>query len=105
MPIYEYRCQSCGDVTEVIQKITDKPLRRCGKCSGKLKKLISRTSFQLKGAGWYSQGYSNAPPKPAPAEAKDSGKDSTGSPKKSKDSGDSSKSGSDPVKAAASAGG
>ncbi|HKQ59805.1 MAG TPA: FmdB family zinc ribbon protein [Candidatus Polarisedimenticolaceae bacterium] len=57
MPIYEYRCRSCGVVTEVIQKIGDKPLRRCEKCSGSLEKLISRTAFQLKGGGWYQDGY------------------------------------------------
>jgi putative FmdB family regulatory protein len=57
MPIYEYRCKSCGDVSEALQKVNDPPLRRCAKCSGSLEKLISRTSFQLKGGGWYAHGY------------------------------------------------
>jgi putative FmdB family regulatory protein len=57
MPIYEYRCRKCGQETEVIQKFSDRPLQRCKECRGKLDKLISRTSFQLKGGGWYAHGY------------------------------------------------
>ena len=57
MPIYEYRCTSCGHVLEVIQKLDDKPLTRCTACKGTLEKLISRSAFQLKGGGWYSEGY------------------------------------------------
>lgn len=58
MPIYEYRCQSCGDEFETIQKFSDRPLTRCKKCHGKLEKLFSRSAFLLKGGGWYSDGYS-----------------------------------------------
>ncbi len=58
MPIYEYVCEKCGSHTEVIQKISDPPLKRCSKCRGKLEKTISRTSFQLKGSGWYATDYS-----------------------------------------------
>jgi len=58
MPIYEYLCTKCGAHLEVMQGINDKPLRRCKECSGKLEKQISRTSFQLKGGGWYDSGYS-----------------------------------------------
>jgi putative FmdB family regulatory protein len=58
MPIYEYICEKCGSHIEVIQKISDAPLKRCGKCRGKLEKTISRTSFQLKGSGWYVTDYS-----------------------------------------------
>jgi putative FmdB family regulatory protein len=58
MPIYEYRCTSCGHVTEVLQRSrSDKPLKKCPKCSGDVEKLISRSSFQLKGGGWYATGY------------------------------------------------
>jgi putative FmdB family regulatory protein len=57
MPLYEYRCQRCGFVTEVLQKLSDPPLRRCSVCKGKTEKMISRTSFQLKGGGWYTEGY------------------------------------------------
>jgi putative FmdB family regulatory protein len=57
MPIYEYRCKSCGKVIEVIQQFRDRPLRKCRTCSGRLEKLISRTAFHLKGGGWYAEGY------------------------------------------------
>lgn len=57
MPIYEYRCTSCGRTLEVIQKFDDKPLKKCTECSGALEKLISRSAFQLRGGGWYNEGY------------------------------------------------
>jgi len=57
MPIYEYRCTSCGHTLEVIQKVNEKPLKKCTECSGALEKLISRSAFQLRGGGWYSEGY------------------------------------------------
>jgi putative FmdB family regulatory protein len=60
MPIYEYRCKSCKKVVEVIQRFNDPPLRKCQSCSGRLEKLISRTSFQLKGGGWYASGYAKS---------------------------------------------
>jgi putative FmdB family regulatory protein len=56
MPIYEYQCQKCGTF-EATQRITDKPLAKCPNCKGKVKKLISNTSFQLKGTGWYVTDY------------------------------------------------
>ena len=56
MPIYEYRCEKCGTF-EATQRITDKPLAKCPTCKGKVKKLISNTSFQLKGTGWYVTDY------------------------------------------------
>jgi putative FmdB family regulatory protein len=56
MPIYEYDCQKCGTF-ETTQKITEKPLNKCPTCKGKVKKLISNTSFQLKGTGWYVTDY------------------------------------------------
>jgi putative FmdB family regulatory protein len=56
MPIYEYQCQKCG-VIEVTQRITEKPLAKCPTCKSKIKKLISNTSFQLKGTGWYITDY------------------------------------------------
>lgn len=65
MPIYEYQCSKCGEF-EVTQRITEDPLKRCPTCRGKVKKLISNTSFQLKGTGWYVTDYGR----------KDSGKES-----------------------------
>ena len=67
MPIYEYQCEACQDVIEAQQSLSDKPLTTCPACTGSLKKLISRSSFQLKGGGWYSDGYSNSPGKATPA--------------------------------------
>ncbi|MFH0727156.1 MAG: zinc ribbon domain-containing protein [Pseudomonadota bacterium] len=86
MPIYEYECRQCGKVEEAIQKFSDKPLTTCKRCSGELSKLVSQSSFHLKGAGWFADGYSdksankNATPKEesssagaAPEKAADSG--------------------------------
>lgn len=56
MPIYEYLCKKCGEF-ETTQRITDKPLTKCPTCRGKVSKLISSTSFQLKGSGWYITDY------------------------------------------------
>jgi putative FmdB family regulatory protein len=56
MPIYEYQCLKCGTF-EVTQRITEKPLAKCPTCKGKVKRLISNTSFQLKGTGWYVTDY------------------------------------------------
>ncbi|MDR2459806.1 MAG: zinc ribbon domain-containing protein [Deltaproteobacteria bacterium] len=59
MPIYEYECESCHKITEASQKITDPPLTVCPNCQGHLQKLISRTTFQLKGTGWFASDYKN----------------------------------------------
>ena len=59
MPIYEYRCERCGDFEE-MQRITDPPLDRCPTCRRKVRRLISNTSFQLKGSGWYVTDYARA---------------------------------------------
>jgi len=58
MPIYEYECISCCNVFEVFQRMTENPLTACPDCAGSVKKLVSRSSFQLKGSGWYADGYS-----------------------------------------------
>jgi putative FmdB family regulatory protein len=57
MPIYEYECPKCGRIEEVLQKISDKPLTQCKHCSGKLHKLVSQSTFHLKGTGWYVTDY------------------------------------------------
>jgi putative FmdB family regulatory protein len=55
MPIYEYRCSSCGHELEALQKLSDAPLSTCPSCSTDgLVKLISAAGFQLKGSGWYA---------------------------------------------------
>ena len=58
MPIYEYKCSKCGEVFEAFQKINDNPLNKCKYCCGKVERLISQSSFQLKGSGWYLTDYS-----------------------------------------------
>ena len=70
MPIYEYVCEKCGNHLEVMQKVSDEPLKRCTNCRGKLEKIISRTSFQLKGSGWYKSDYSSTGAKPKAKEDK-----------------------------------
>lgn len=57
MPIREYKCEKCDNYMEVIQGINEKPLETCPKCGGKLDKLISNSSFILKGSGWYKTDY------------------------------------------------
>jgi len=57
MPIYEYECTKCGKIEEVIQKFSDKPLTKCRHCSAKLHRLVSLSSFHLKGTGWYVTDY------------------------------------------------
>ena len=55
MPIYEYKCTSCGHKKEVLQKMSDAPLTECPACGkATLSKLISAAGFQLKGSGWYA---------------------------------------------------
>ena len=57
MPIYEYQCAKCGKTIEVIQKMSDKPLKKHEGCGGPLTKLISKAGFQFKGTGWYVTDY------------------------------------------------
>lgn len=61
MPIYEYECGSCHNEIEVIQKPSDDALRECPHChESALSKKLSLNSFQLKGNGWYKDGYGTA---------------------------------------------
>ena len=57
MPLYEYKCEKCGDVFEVIQKFSDQPLQVHHKCGGAVERLISAPSFQFKGTEWYVTDY------------------------------------------------
>lgn len=57
MPVYEYQCTQCGEIKEAFQKISDAPLTECSNCRGQLKKLISQSTFHLKGSGWYVTDY------------------------------------------------
>jgi putative FmdB family regulatory protein len=57
MPIYEYQCESCEKLVEKWQKFSDAPLETCPSCNGKMHKIISESSFHLKGSGWYVTDY------------------------------------------------
>ena len=87
MPIYEYRCEKCGDF-EVTQRITEDPLKKCPTCKRKVSKLISSTSFQLKGSGWYVTDYARKEKSGAKdAGAKDAGGKDAGGDTGGKDAG------------------
>jgi putative FmdB family regulatory protein len=86
MPIYEYRCASCGHQQEFLQKVSDAPHTTCPKC-GKpsLSKMLSAAGFQLKGSGWYATDFKGGGSKPAaksgdakPGDAKPAGDASGG---------------------------
>ncbi|MBN2687158.1 MAG: zinc ribbon domain-containing protein [Deltaproteobacteria bacterium] len=62
MPIYEYRCTKCGNEFEQFQSITDETIPKCAACKGKAKRLISQSSFHLKGSGWYVTDYGGKKP-------------------------------------------
>ncbi len=79
MPIYEYRCLKCERQFELVRKFSDAPLSTCPECGGELKKLISPTSFVLKGSGWYVTDYPSAERKKA------MGKEDKGKTKKGQD--------------------
>ncbi len=68
MPIYEYKCRKCGRQFEAFQGITDPELKSCKFCKGKVNKLVSISSFSLKGSGWYATDYGGKK-SPAPATA------------------------------------
>ena len=73
MPTYEYACDKCGHEFEREQRITDDPVKTCPECRGrKVRRLISSTSFVLKGSGWYSDLYSSEKPDKKPAKGGDS---------------------------------
>jgi putative FmdB family regulatory protein len=65
MPLYEYQCENCGDVFEIIQKFVDAPLTLHEKCGGPVHRLLSAPALMFKGSGWYvndyAKGASNAP--------------------------------------------
>lgn len=85
MPIYEYRCASCGAEKEILQKVSDPVLTDCPEC-GKptLEKQVSAAGFQLKGNGWYVTDFRDKGKKPGGAEK--SGGDKPAEPKKAEKS-------------------
>ena len=84
MPIYEYECKKCRKVFEELQGFNDPPLKKCKECKGKLEKLISLSSFQLTGTGWYATDYAKGPG--IPAQVQDQGNPAVDSEKSTSDS-------------------
>lgn len=75
MPVYEYECCKCGKVVEVWQSLSDEPMTDCPDCAGSLKKLISMSSFRLKGGGWYADGYASTASSSTPCASSSSSAD------------------------------
>jgi putative FmdB family regulatory protein len=70
MPIYEYRCSSCGHELEALQKLSEAPLTDCPSCAkATLVKLVSAAGFHLKGSGWYATDFKGGGSKPAPVKS------------------------------------
>jgi putative FmdB family regulatory protein len=88
MPIYEYNCAKCGKTFEIIQKMSDNPLKTHAKCGGKLTKLISRGGFQFKGTGWYVTDYARKGQNPSSDSGSEGSKTSESSTKSATDSKD-----------------
>ena len=80
MPVYEYECSKCGNLKELFQKMSDPPVGKCDQCNGKMRKLISHSSFHLKGSGWYVTDYAS---KSGGHDGKSSDKNSTADDSKS----------------------
>ncbi|NQT29383.1 MAG: zinc ribbon domain-containing protein [Candidatus Saganbacteria bacterium] len=57
MPLYDYKCSKCGDVFEALQKMSDEPLKKCPKCKGPIKRLISSPGIIFKGSGFHVTDY------------------------------------------------
>ena len=86
MPIYEYRCSSCGHQQEFIQKLSDAPHTRCTKCGQEtFSKMLTAAGFQLKGSGWYATDFKGGGSKPAPKG--EGGESKSGESKSEKSSG------------------
>lgn len=86
MPIYEYECDKCGHEFEREQRMSDPPVKTCPKCKGRrVTKLISRSSFVLKGGGWYADGYADSKKSGDSGSDGESSETTTSSTKDSKD--------------------
>jgi putative FmdB family regulatory protein len=92
LPLYEYKCEGCGETFEVIQKFADEPLTVHEKCGGHVSRLMSAPSFQFKGTGWYVTDYAkgnvSGPPKHDSSNSDspkaESGKSESGKPESGK---------------------
>ncbi|MGA7878717.1 MAG: zinc ribbon domain-containing protein [Desulfoferrobacter sp.] len=82
MPIYEYECTKCGKVTEAMQRFSDPPLVECCECHGGLRKLVSMSTFHLKGSGWYTTDYAGKNQSTSSTKSESTATEKTESPKK-----------------------
>ena len=88
MPIYEYRCEQCGETTEVFQKMSDDPLEVCERCGGALRKVLHPVAIHFKGSGFYTTDYGRSSKGRQARESAEAGGgsdgsgDSSGPPKK-----------------------
>src|SRR5580704_7993060 len=83
MPLYEYECEKCGHRFEKIQKFSDKMVKKCPECGGKVEQMISAPAVQFKGSGWYVTDYANKSHSPS---SEGGGKDSKKDEKSKSDS-------------------
>ncbi len=84
MPLYEYECTKCGHRFEKIQKFSDKPVKTCPECGGKVEQTISAPAVQFKGSGWYVTDYAKKSSGPAASDSKEKDKDSKETKKEEK---------------------
>lgn len=75
MPIYEYRCKECDHIFELLESFSSDPVKRCVECGGEAERVISQSSFVLKGSGWYLTDYARK--QDAPKCSKGNGKDTS----------------------------
>ena len=76
MPIYEYECDACGERIEVMQKISERPLKQCPACTlNRLRKLVSASAFRLTGSGWYETDFKKGGKKNLSSGSDDAGAD------------------------------
>ena len=73
MPLYEYKCHTCGRTFEALEKFSDEPLKIHAGCGGEVERLLSAPAFHLKGTGWYATDYAKTPPPAAKTEDGKSG--------------------------------
>jgi putative FmdB family regulatory protein len=86
MPLYEYQCENCGDLFEVMQKFSDEPLTKHDKCGGRVHRLLSAPALQFKGSGWYITDYAKGGATAPSSGAKKDDSSSASSPASDKNS-------------------
>lgn len=85
MPLYEYQCEKCGATIEKIQKFSDAPLKKCEKCGGRIERLVSSSTIQFKGSGWYVTDYARKSSSTASANSSSAKSEPSAEAKKSSD--------------------